>query len=163
MMTRFAAKVLSWSTTIAITFAMIEIGLRILPGAIPLGLLKKFEPGTRLEIAQRRGLPNLSQIWVLPRDDNGPELKLFKPFTSHKLRHRDDGTVEAVDLDGNGFCNPLPDGGYAAPKIDILIGYTVLGPPGEVRQGPRRQLGAGHLQRDKAHPGAGHSGVQSQA
>lgn len=120
MKTRFAAKVLSWSTSIAITFAMIEIGLRILPGAIPLGLLKKFEPGTRLEIAQRRGLPNLSQIWVLPRDDNGPELKLFKPFTSHKLRHRDDGTVEAVDLDGNGFCNPLPDGGYAAPKIDIL-------------------------------------------
>lgn len=119
-MSRFASSALSWTLGVAITLGMIEIALRVLPGAIPLGLLKKYEPGIRLEIAQRRGLPNLSQVYALPRDDGGPELQLFKPFTSMELRHRDDGTVETMDLDANGFCNPLPDGGYDAPKIDIV-------------------------------------------
>ena len=61
-MSRFASAALSWAVRIAITLGMIEIGLRALSGAIPLGLLKKYEPGTRLEIAQRLGLPNLSQV-----------------------------------------------------------------------------------------------------
>jgi hypothetical protein len=117
---RFTSMATGWTVAISITLGMLEIGLRALPGAIPLGFLKKFEPGTRLEIAQRRGLPNLSQVWVLPRDDDGPELRLFKPFTASKLRYIDEGAEVAVDFDANGFCNPLPDGGYAAPKIDIM-------------------------------------------
>ena len=117
---RFAATVLRWAVAIAITFGLIEIGLRALPGAIPLGALKKYQPEMRLEIAQRRGLPNLSQVWVLPRSDGGPELKLFKPFTTIELGYRDDGTTKRLELDANGFCNPLPDGGYAARKIDIV-------------------------------------------
>ena len=119
-MSRFASTALSWSVGIVITLGMVEIALRALPGAIPLGLLKKYEPSMRLEIAQRRGLPNLSQVWVLPRDDGGPQLQLFKPFTTIELSHRDDGTIETMELDANGFCNPLPDGGYDAPKIDIV-------------------------------------------
>jgi len=117
---RLASTALSWAVGIVITLGMIEIALRVLPGAIPLGLLKKYEAAMRLEIAQRRGLPNLSQVWALPRDDRGPELRLFKPFTSMELRHRDDGAIATMDLDANGFCNPLPDGGYDAPKIDIV-------------------------------------------
>ena len=103
-----------------ITLGLLEISLHLLPGAIPLGFLKKYEAGLRLEIAQRRGLPNQSQVWILERDDGGPELKLFKPFSTIEMRYRDAETVEKMELDANGFCNALPDGGYAAPQIDIV-------------------------------------------
>ncbi len=117
---RFGAATLGWVIAISITLGSIEIALRVLPGAIPLALLKKYEPGLRLEIAHRLGLPNQSQIRVLPRDDGGPELKLFKPFSTIEMRYRDAGTVAKMALDANGFCNRLPDGSYGEPKIDIV-------------------------------------------
>lgn len=119
-MSRFATIVLNWTGPIVITLGLIEIALRALPGVIPLGLLKWFEPGVRLEIAQRRGLPNESQIRVLARDDGGPELRLFKPFSKLEMRYRDADTVDVMELDANGFCNRLPDGDYTATKIDII-------------------------------------------
>lgn len=106
--------------TSALTLGLLEVGLRLRPQLIPLDLLVGFQEGLALEIAQRRGLPNRSQVVELERDDGGPPLTVFKPFSETKVKPRDPGARAHTRRDANGFCNPLPDGGYGAERIDII-------------------------------------------
>ena len=97
----------------------LEIGLRIFPSAIPEGILKRFEAGLRANIAQRRSLPNVSDVNQLERDDGGPPLLVFKPDTVVQFVSRETGKRGSIHMDSRGFCNPpgtLEDGG----SIDVV-------------------------------------------
>src|SRR5919106_909054 len=97
-----------------------EIGLRAFPAElIPVGWLKRFRSDLRAEIAQRLALPNERQMWELPRDDDGPPLKLYRPHVrtqqAFSVSERSD-----VTRDAQGFCNP-PRDRYDRPAIDVVV------------------------------------------
>ncbi|MGB5259380.1 MAG: hypothetical protein WBO34_02525, partial [Gammaproteobacteria bacterium] len=80
-MKRATQNIIAWLMSAGILLGGLEIGLRAYPDMIPLNLLQRFHTAPRLEIAQRRSLWNESQMQVLQRDDGGPTLKLFKPYS----------------------------------------------------------------------------------
>jgi hypothetical protein len=98
------------------TLALIELGLRVLPQVLPLPLLIYFAEQPRTEIAQRRNLPTQWGTVVVERDDGGPELRIFKPFTQISLPGHEDFTVT---MDQIGFCNP-PGSNYQTASFDIM-------------------------------------------
>lgn len=105
--------------SILFTLILLEAGLRIFPSLIPLELLIHFHEKPREEIAHRRGLPNRRDVITIERDDGGPNLEIFKPFTKIVWPIKDNGTVSVVVMDENGFCNP-PENSYQLPEIDII-------------------------------------------
>ncbi len=114
------SRVLSFFTKLTLsllfTLALIEIGLRLLPQAVPLPLLVYFAEQPRSEIAQRRNLPTQWGTVAVERDDGGPELRIFKPFTSMSLPGHEDLTVT---MDQIGFCNP-PSVAYETAQFDLI-------------------------------------------
>jgi hypothetical protein len=100
------------------TLLLLEAGLRLFPGVIPLSLLTFFHDQPRVEIAQRRGLPVLESTVQLERDDGGPELRIFKPYTRLTYTNREVEPVVTVTRDENGFCNL--EGSYQQPAIDVI-------------------------------------------
>jgi lysophospholipase L1-like esterase len=116
---------------LAIAFATLECGLRVVPSAVPESALKRFERGVRLEIARRRGLPNESQTYELERDDGGPPLRLFLPNERVRFEFEDTGESGEMAMDGLGFCNAAEDD-YHREKIQVIaIGdsFTICYPP----------------------------------
>jgi hypothetical protein len=65
------------------------------------------------------GLPTINDTTVLERDDEGPALRIFKPFTQITFKREDAGTAKTVKMDKLGFCNP-PQNDYDARAIDIV-------------------------------------------
>lgn len=114
------AAVIQWLLVAVIALGGIEVGLRLLPHLIPLTLLKEFQEDVRLTIAQRLHLPNYSQVWTLPRDDGGPVLRLFQPFTRLDFEFGDRHEYVPIQLDAQGFCNP-PENSYDLKEIDIIV------------------------------------------
>ncbi len=112
----FSIKVL---VSVLLVFVLLEIGLRIVPNIIPPKVLINFEPTLR-EKAARGWLPTYSDTIILNRDDNGPPLRIWKPFT--KVTYYDSdvpGDTFTVETDEIGFCNPL--GSYSkATTIDVI-------------------------------------------
>lgn len=104
------------SVSILLTFLLIEVGLRLFPGLVPLPLLIYFDEDLRTEIAYRRNLPTKWGTEIVERDDGGPELRVFKPFTKIAWPIQEDVTVV---MDQLGFCNP-PESNYQAAKIDLI-------------------------------------------
>lgn len=98
------------------TFSLIEVGLRLLPGLVPLPLLIYFDDGLRSEIAYRRNLPTQWGTETVERDDGGPELRVFKPFSKVAWPIQEDVTVV---MDQLGFCNPTTTH-YQAATIDLI-------------------------------------------
>jgi hypothetical protein len=97
----------------------LEIGLRVAPAVIPEGLLKRFEPSLRASIAERRSLPNVSDVVQVDRDDNGPPLLIFKPGVVVQFVSRETGGTGEIHMDDRGFCNPegtVP----ASGSVDIV-------------------------------------------
>jgi hypothetical protein len=106
--------------SLLLTFLLIEIGLRLFPGFIPLDLLVLFSDEPKAQIARRRGLP--TKKWdtvLLERDDGGPDLRIFRPFTTVTWPIEENGTISTVEMDENGFCNP-PENSYQLPAIDLI-------------------------------------------
>lgn len=118
-MTRVTQNIIAWFMFAGIFLGGLEIGLRAYPDMIPLKLLKRFHTAPRLEIAQRRSLWNESQMQVLPRDDGGPPLKLFKPFSKIVYDFHGKDEKGAMLMDDQGFCNP-PRDSYDRPQIDVI-------------------------------------------
>ena len=105
---------------VVIVFGGLEVGLRTFPGElIPVGWLKRFQREVRVEIAQRLSLPNETQMWQLPRDDNGPPLRLYKGKARTEQTFTPDEQSN-VTRDAQGFCNP-PRDQYDRPSIDIIV------------------------------------------
>lgn len=104
-----------------ITAACLELGLRLLPQAVPLSVLSRFDPSLRSAIAARRELARAADTWLLPRTDGGPPDRMwfFKPGTRVTSHDREEGVVEHVTLDENGLCN-APYDLYESPRFDVV-------------------------------------------
>jgi len=112
------SKLLGWLVAASIVFGGLEVGLRLAPQLIPLTLLKRFHHEPRLAIARERSLKNESQMRVLPRDDGGPTLQIFKPHT--EIVYDFHGGEKGVTLlDDQGFCNP-PRDSYDRSTLDLI-------------------------------------------
>ncbi|MCI0453531.1 MAG: hypothetical protein L0Y68_00875 [Candidatus Dadabacteria bacterium] len=112
----FSIKVLA---SVLLVFVLLEIGLRIVPNIIPPKVLINFEPTLREKTA-RGWLPTYSDTIILNRDDNGPPLRIWKPFT--KVTHYDShvsGGAYNVKTDEIGFCN-TPGSYSKAPTFDVI-------------------------------------------
>jgi len=103
-----------------LTLGLLEGALRLAPGLVPLGALERFHRELRLEIAQRRHLPNESVVQALPRDDDGPELLLFRPHVRLDFDYRDEGAERSVVTDSTGFCNPHASDPGLLPRVDVV-------------------------------------------
>ena len=116
---------------LTLTTACVELALRAFPTAIPTNFLKRFERGLRLEIAQRRHLPNESQTRLLPRDDGGPPIRLFLPFSRVPFEYEDTGESGEMIMDALGFCNAREDKAERDSISLLAIGdsFTVCHPP----------------------------------
>ena len=97
----------------------VEIGFRIAPSLIPEDLLVKFHPDLRAEIGGRLGLPTLAETVIIDRDDNGPELRIPKPFTKRNWPDREPGIIDSTQMDQMGFCNPV-ESSYDEPSIELI-------------------------------------------
>jgi hypothetical protein len=115
--TRFKIGIAAISTLL--TVAAAEVMLRQFPGVIPIGLLEALPPGLRATTAQARQLPTVSDTVLLTRDDGGPPLRLYKPFTTITYDFSDAGIVNTVRMDNVGFCNPSTNS-YDLPSIDVI-------------------------------------------
>jgi hypothetical protein len=104
-------------TSLLLTLFLLEIGLRLFPGVIPLDLLVLFAEKPRAEIAHGQGLLTRQDTVLLNRDDGGPPLRIPKPFTNISFRPAADLIIQ-IRLDEVGFCNPAGD--YQRPQIDII-------------------------------------------
>lgn len=111
------------ASVLAIGFFLgsLELGLRLLPRAIPLALLIEYEPELRSQIAARRGLQRRADTRVLERSDGGPPDRfwVYKPGSVVPFLFDEPGVVEAVTVDGQGFCNESADG-WQRSHFDVL-------------------------------------------
>jgi len=104
-----------------IVAACLEVGLRLLPQAVPLAFLSRFDPGIRSEIAARRDLTRSADTVLLPRNDGGPPARMwfYKPGFMVKNHDDEEGVVAQVQMDQNGLCNSPADL-YQAPRFDVI-------------------------------------------
>jgi len=99
----------------------LEVGLRLLPQAVPLAFLSRFDPGIRSEIAARRDLTRSADTVLLARNDGGPpgRMWLYKPGFVVTTHDQEEGVVDQVRMDRNGLCNSPADL-YEAPRFDVI-------------------------------------------
>jgi lysophospholipase L1-like esterase len=76
----------------------------------------------RLDVAERRFLPNESQTWVPARTDDGPPIKLFKPGSEIQWDFVDTGESGRMRMDDLGFCNAPEDDAHREHVDLIAIG-----------------------------------------
>lgn len=98
-----------------------ELGLQLVPQAIPIKLLREFQPGVRSAIAARRQLLRRADTVAIPRSDGGPAERLwrFQPGIEVTKPFDEEGIVETVRVDNNGFCN-VPADAYESPRFDVV-------------------------------------------
>ncbi len=104
---------------LALFSGSLELGLRLVPRAIPLSILVRFQPDVRERVAEARGLPTRSKARTLPRDDGGPLFHIYRPGVTLHMHAPDPGQVATIPIDDAGFCNPAGSS-YQRPHIDLL-------------------------------------------
>ena len=116
---------LRWTASATLAGALflvtLEIGLRVFPQAVPLGVLLRFDPTLRSAIAARRDLARRADTVLVARDDGGPpdRMWLYRPGSTVRIGGREEGIVPAVRADAMGFCNTDPDA-YRAARFDVF-------------------------------------------
>jgi hypothetical protein len=103
--------------------AALELGLRLVPAAIPLALLEHFEPDLRAHIASRRKLTTKEDTVLVPRADGGPadRLWIYRPEAEIHYDFDEPRIVRQVRVDKQGFCNPDPDAYADTPRFDVIV------------------------------------------
>ena len=104
---------------LALFTTVLELGLRAIPTAIPLGILSRYQKDLRLSIARRLEFWNESQMREIERDDGGPNLRVFKPNSRIHFNFRDTHEHGTMELDGQGFCNQRLDL-HDQPSVDVV-------------------------------------------
>lgn len=102
---------------------LLEGALRLIPSAIPLGVLEQFEPALRSRIAVARRLPTRKDTVLIPRSDGGPAdlLWVYRPHTEVTWAFDEPGIAKTVEMDERGFCNP-PAVSEREPAALVAIG-----------------------------------------
>ncbi|MDP3794505.1 MAG: hypothetical protein Q8R13_01070 [bacterium] len=91
--------------TLLIVFVLTEGALRLAPQLIPpLVLLKDFDAELRMPIARRLGLQTRGEVYAI-EDGDDVELNVYKPRARVRYFFKDPGIVNAMVMDGTGFCN----------------------------------------------------------
>ena len=105
----------------ALFLITLEIGLRLLPQAIPLPVLLRFDPDLRSAISAQRKLARRADTFMVARDDGGPpdRMWLYRPGSTVRSPDGEDGIVPAVRADAMGFCNQDPDA-YRSAHFDVF-------------------------------------------
>jgi hypothetical protein len=113
--------VLGTTLSAALFVGLLEGLLRLAPFAIPLDLLRHFEPQLRGRVAARRHLPVLADTVPVSRDDGGPQdvMWIYKGGVEVTKDYPEPGIVKTVRMDDTGFCNPDPRA-YDAPTFDVI-------------------------------------------
>lgn len=108
-----AFKAILLGLVLLVALGALEIGLRMVPSAIGLSLLSRFEPGLRAEIAEDLGIRTRRRLLELPssdRVDGGPPIFRMLPLTENPQYNEPAdiaaGAEEVVYSDEIGFCNP---------------------------------------------------------
>jgi len=111
---------------LASTWALMELALRVAPRAIPAFALVRFHPVVRSAIGKRLDLPTLEETLILPRDDGGPRLRVFKPYAEFGLNFEERDATHQFTVDEIGFCNErgLYDGHETFDVIAIGDSFT---------------------------------------
>ena len=104
---------------LAIFCGSLELGLRLVPQAIPLTVLVRFQSDLRSAVAEARGLPTRKKARDLPRDDGGPHVHIYLPGIKLHMHAPDPGQVRTIQIDEAGFCNP-PESSYRRARIDLI-------------------------------------------
>ena len=104
--------------SLAIFVAGLEAMFRMLPWAIPAKALVHFEPELRARLAQGR-FPTRADTILMPRDDGGDAIRIFKPYAIKPYGQDTCGAVRQVKTDEIGFGNP-PGIYNAHSNIDLL-------------------------------------------
>lgn len=104
--------------SLSLTVALLEGSLRLAPSLVPPKILLQFEPQLRGRLAQGR-FTTRADMQLVERDDGGPHLWIFKPYTDKVYDFSDRGVVRVTTSDDIGFCN-APGIYDAAPTIDLL-------------------------------------------
>lgn len=104
--------------TAIVTTLLTEGIIRIYPKLLPPKVLLNFNEELRSDIAQRIGLQSKHDVIELTRDDGGPPLTVFKPFTRFTFDYEDAGSINSQTADEIGFCNIA--GTYDKEKFDII-------------------------------------------
>jgi oligopeptide/dipeptide ABC transporter ATP-binding protein len=130
-------------------FALAELGLRVVPGAIPAAILDEFPHDLRQQIVVGDTPFGSSRLVEVSRDDGGPMLRVAPPDTvvwrPPPPIDQEFNAVEAITTDDTGFCNPPPqrrklrrrvivpcvnDGGGIKRLQDAPPTYAYLSPSG---------------------------------
>lgn len=113
----------------ALLVALIEVALRLWPSLVPAKALIFFEPELRSRIARGR-FPTRADTYLLPRDDGGNPIRLFKPYTVRPYGYEPCPSARSVATDEIGFGNP-PGFFTASPHIAIMaVGDSFTWPTG---------------------------------
>lgn len=112
-MKRQLANAASVAAAVLLVVAVLEILLRLWPGAISQAVLMNFDRRLQPEIAARLDLPlKQARHCIAPheRSDGGPELCLFVPHMQYRqpvdAPDLAEGAQAALPHDARGFCNP---------------------------------------------------------
>lgn len=97
-------------------FILLEIVLRLAPVLVSIPLLVRFHPELRLEVAERRNLPNFANRRDII-DTKGNVFRIYRPNVT--VSDVTGGLVSSVTMDGEGFCNPAGDS-YDKESIDVI-------------------------------------------
>jgi hypothetical protein len=106
--------------SLLLTLALIEVGLHLFPGLIPLQLLIYFHEIPRAEIARSQNLSNTWDVIYLERDDSGPPLWIYRPLATVRWPVKEKDAVNTRVMDDVGFCNP-PANSYHLSTIDLIV------------------------------------------
>ena len=109
--------------SVAVFVAALEVGLRLVPAAIPLAVLQHFEQGLRSHIASRRKLSTKKDTVLVPRDDGGPadRMWIYRPEAEIHYDFDEPRIVPRIRVDKQGFCNPDPAAYNDTPSFDVVV------------------------------------------
>ena len=116
---------------LAMTLAVMELVLRLVPSLMSVAVIERMHPELRSAIAGKLGLPVEDDYLVIDsaaRLDRGPDLYLMKPDRDyHRPVDPADlayGAIDKIHTDSRGFCNPADAEGRAVFPI-VTVGGSV--------------------------------------
>ena len=128
-MRQFAVKCTAIVVSLVLALSLAEVLLRIAPSLIGLGVLNRFHPELRTQVAKQIGVETGDDFILVrsgERSDRGPDFYMMKPDGRYwKPVDEIDkayGAVEHITTDERGFCNPKALAGMKTMDVVTVAG-----------------------------------------